>query len=41
MLKIDLWFNKNIAPFMTNERKKPRLRKLISEQEELLKELEK
>ena len=38
MLKIDLWFNKNIAPFMTSERKMDRLRKLINDQEKLLKE---
>jgi len=28
-VKIDLWFNKNVAPFMTSERKMPRLRKLV------------
>ena len=38
MLKIELWFNKNIAPFMTNERKMHRLNRLIKDQEKLLKE---
>jgi len=36
MLKIDIWFNRNIAPFMTNERKMDELRKLINEQENIL-----